>query len=200
MTVDASESIFSKFKAIAIVVGRLYRWVEFYASKRFRGFIMANRIVLFDDVNTARAFAMVVERRGGDILLLGVGNKLKAFIAKCENSEKVYTDLLVRIFKRRGLAIPNTVWSPTPVAIFARDVWGEFERYELGSVKSYCREVHIFDVEPIRLKDVKYIASLCNVYRSDKRLLDAARKSGASINDLEAMADAISRTFFSPRS
>ncbi|MEM0026980.1 MAG: hypothetical protein QXT53_03535 [Ignisphaera sp.] len=200
MTVDASENSFSTFKAIAIVVGKLYRWVEFYASKRFRGFMMTNKVVLFNDVNTARSFAMVVERRGGDILLLGIGDKLKAFIAKCENSEKVYTDLLVRIFKRKGLAIPNTVWSSTPVAIFTRDVWGEFERYEIGSVKIYCREMHIFDVEPVRLKDGKYITNLCNVYRLDKRFLEAIRKSGTSISDFETVVDVISKTVFSFRS
>ena len=200
MTVDASENNFSTFKAMAIVVGRFYRWIGFYASKRFRGFMITNKVVLFNNANTARAFAMVVERRGGDILLLGVGDKLKAFVSKCENSEKVYTDLLVRIFKRKGLAIPNTVWSSTPVAIFARDMWSEFERYELGSVKSYCREMHIFDVEPIRLKDFKYIANLCNVYRLDKRFLEAIRKSGISINDLEAVVETTSKTAFSSRS
>ena len=189
MSADAAEEklsdLVAKYKVLVVLVGGRFKRFSFYAEKRFNGKALNNYIAFLDDPRKAFAFSMVVERRGGEMFMIEIGGKeLEALIAMCNSHRFLYSDMLVRVFKRFGLAIPKTVDLLTPVALFTSSRWREFEVYELDALKRYCRDVAHFTAKPMRLKDYSYIRKLEFVYRADKRILSALEKSGVTIREI----------------
>jgi hypothetical protein len=188
MSVDEAENLsnlLKKYSALAILISGDFKKFRFYVEKRFSGVALNSYIALLPSLECALAFAMVAERKGHDLLLLRLGEgAYTLLIAKCKSSRLIFSNLLVRVFKRGGVVIPRTASSSTPVAIFRREMWREFELYELPTIKEYCNDYAYVHVALVRRKDLMQISKLRIVIEKSKELREVLEKSGDNISEI----------------
>ena len=188
MSVDEAESLskaFGRYRALIVELGKPFKRFSFYAERRFGGKALNNCIAMLPNIELAITFAMVLERRGYNTLLLKLGEgEFTAFLMRCGKRSFILNNLLVRVFKRGGIVIPKTVDYYTPLTLFRNESWKEFELYELPAVRGECKDLAYINATPARRKDFQEIAKLKYYLEASKEYRRILEKSGQSIDEI----------------
>jgi hypothetical protein len=188
MSVDETEhlsTLLQKHRVLAVLMSGIFKKFTFYSEKRFRGTALNSCTAFLPSIEHALALAMVIERKGYDLLLTKLGEgHLTLLIAKCKSRNAILNNITVRVFKRGGVVIPKTINYYTPIALFSKETWREFELFELPSIKEHCKDHAYTQAMPVRRKDLLQLYKLKTVIERNRELKKALDKSGSNIDEI----------------